>query len=260
MTPNSAAYGLHLWLHAYLETSQPEKDEQMTASKNFTVSDASINVVFKAEAAIADLKGQNRDNNEAANAQKMGAYGEVIATIAHVKLVKGNLPRAVSKTLRTALLEEAGLKEATVKRYVENSVGAVRLITDQIGDIPSQYTADAIVRDLAAMDIDSENKLAKAVKGESDKSKAQRLAEQVVGKFSTKKDENGKQVQGDVFKDGLDDDELDEFQNVMRELMAARKAYRDTAAAKAAEAEAANENDTVDAAVVAMLDELGIAS
>ncbi|MEK9767962.1 MAG: hypothetical protein VW683_03475 [Betaproteobacteria bacterium] len=232
----------------------------MTASKNFTVSDASINVVFKAEAAIADLKGQNRDNNEAANAQKMGAYGEVIATIAHVKLVKGNLPRAVSKTLRAALLEEAGLKEATVKRYVENSVGAVRLITDQIGDIPSQYTADAIVRDLAAMDIDSENKLAKAVKGESDKSKAQRLAEQVVGKFSTKKDENGKQVQGDVFKDGLDDDELDEFQNVMRELMAARKAYRDTAAAKAAEAEAANENDTVDAAVVAMLDELGVAS
>lgn len=260
MTPNSAAHGLHLWLHAYPETSQPEKDEQMTASKNFTVSDASINVVFKAEAAIADLKGQNRDNNEAANAQKMGAYGEVIATIAHVKLVKGNLPRAVSKTLRAALLEEAGLKEATVKRYVENSVGAVRLIKDQIGDIPSQYTADAIVKDLAALEIDSENKLAKAVKGESDKSKAQRLAEQVVGKFSTKKDENGKQVQGDVFKDGLDDDELDEFQNVMRELMAARKAYRDSAAAKAAEAEAANENNTVDAAVVAMLDELGVAS
>lgn len=260
MTPNSAAHGLHLWLHAYLETSQPEKDEQMTASKNFTVSDASINVVFKAEAAIADLKGQNRDNNEAANAQKMGAYGEVIATIAHVKLVKGNLPRAVSKTLRAALLEEAGLKEATVKRYVENSVGAVRLIKDQIGDIPSQYTAEAIVKDLAALEIDSENKLAKAVKGESDKSKAQRLAEQVVGKFSTKKDENGKQVQGDVFKDGLDDDELDEFQNVMRELMAARKAYRDTEAAKAAETEAANENDTVDQAVVAMLDELGVAS
>ena len=139
-------------------------------------------------------------------------------------------------------------------------MGAVRLIKDQIGDIPSQYTADAIVKDLAALEIDSENKLAKAVKGESDKSKAQRLAEQVVGKFSTKKDENGKQVQGDVFKDGLDDDELDEFQNVMRELMAARKAYRDSAAAKAAEAEAANENNTVDAAVVAMLDELGVAS
>jgi len=46
----------------------------------------------------------------------------------------------------------------------------------------------------------------------------------------------------------------------MRELMAARKAYRDTEAAKAAAAEAETENDTVDAAVVAMLDELGVAS
>ena len=231
----------------------------MTA-KEFMVTATAINNVYRAEQTITDLKGQNRENNDAANAHKMGAYGEVIATIAHVKLVKGNLPRTVSKKLRSALLEEAGLKEATVKRYVENSVGAVRLIKDQIGDIPSQYTADAIVRDLAAMDIDSENKLAKAVKGETSKSKAQRLAEQVVGKFSTKKDENGKQVQGDVFKDGLDDDELDEFQNIMRELMAARKAYRDTEAAKAAAAEAETENDTVDAAVVAMLDELGVAS
>lgn len=231
----------------------------MTANE-FNVSDASINAIYKAELEIASLKDANRDNNAAANTQKMGAYGEVIATIAHVKLVKGNLPRSVSKTLRSALLDEAGLKEATVKRYVENSVGAVRLIKDKIGDIPSQYTADAIVRDLAALDIDSENKLAKAVKGEGDKSKAQRLAEQVVGKFSNKKDANGKQVQGDVFKDGLDDEELDEFQNVMRELMAARKAYRDSEAAKAAQAAAADENDTVDAAVVAMLDELGIAS
>ena len=232
----------------------------MTTAKNFQVSDNSINVVFKAEQNIADIKGQNRDNNEAANAHKMGAYGEVIASIAHVKLVKGNLPRAVSKTLRNALLEEAGLKEATVKRYIENSVGAVRLIKEKIGDIPSQYTAAAVVTDLASMEIDSENKLAKAVKGDSDKSKAQRLAEQVVGKFSTKKDENGKQVQGDVFKDGLDDEELDEFQNIMRELMAARQAYRNTVAAKEAEAAAASDNNDVDAAVVAMLDELGVAS
>ena len=37
----------------------------------------------------------------------------------------------------------------------------MRLIKDQIGDIPGQYTADAIVKDLAALEIDSENKLAK---------------------------------------------------------------------------------------------------
>ena len=228
--------------------------------KNFEVSSAAINVVYSAEQNITVLKGHNRDNNEAANAHKMSAYGEVIASIAHVKLVKGNLPRTVSKKLREALLEEAGLKEATVKRYVENSVGAVRFLKEQLGDIPSQYTGAAVVADLAALEIDSENKLAKAVKGEAEKTKAQRLAEQVVGKFSTKKDENGKQVQGDVFKDGLDDDELDEFQNIMRELMAAREAYRNSEAAKEAEAKAAAENSDVDEAVVAMLEELGIAA
>ena len=222
---------------------------QMTNSKTFTVTDTAINNVYTAEQEIVKLKGVNKDNNEAANSHKMSAYGEVIASIAHVKLVKGNLPRAISKAVRSALLEEAGLKEATVKRYLENSVGAVRLIKDSIGDIPTQYTPDAVVTDLQALEIDSENKLAKAVKGDPEKSKAQRLAEQVVGKFSTKKDENGNRVQGDVFKDGLDDDELDEFENAMRELMAARKAYRNSEAAKAAEAEAADENVTVDATV-----------
>ena len=221
----------------------------MTNSKTFTVTDTAINNVYTAEQEIVKLKGVNKDNNEAANSHKMSAYGEVIASIAHVKLVKGNLPRAISKAVRSALLEEAGLKEATVKRYLENSVGAVRLIKDSIGDIPTQYTPDAVVTDLQALEIDSENKLAKAVKGDPEKSKAQRLAEQVVGKFSTKKDENGNRVQGDVFKDGLDDDELDEFENAMRELMAARKAYRNSEAAKAAEADAADENVTVDATV-----------
>ena len=134
------------------------------------------------------------------------------------------------------------------------------MIKEKIGEIPSQYTGAAVVADLAVMDIDSENKLAKAIKGEGEKSKAAILAERVVGKFSNRKDENGKLVQGDVFRDGLDDEELDEFQNVMRELMAARKAYRDSDAAKAAEKAAESENNTVDAVVDEMMDALGIAS
>ena len=92
-----------------------------------------------------------------------------------------------SKILKSALVEQAGVKEATAKRYLENSVGAVRLLKDHFAEIPTQYTPDAIVKDLATLEIDSENKLAKAVKGEPDKSKAQRLAEQVVGKFSTQR-------------------------------------------------------------------------
>ena len=226
----------------------------MTNSKNFTVSETAINNIYHAEQEIGKLKGVNRENNEAANSAKMSAYGEIIASIAHVKLTKGNLPTAERNTLNSALIEQAGVKEAAAKRYRENSVGAIRLIKDFIGDIPTQYTPDAVVADLKAMEIDSENKLAEAVSGEASKSKAQRLAEQVVGKWSTKKLENGKVVQGDKFKDGLDDDELDEFNNAMRELMAVRTAYHNSEAAKAAEAAAAKENETVDSAVAEFTD------
>jgi hypothetical protein len=81
-------------------------------------------------------------------------------------------------------------------------------------------TPEMVREFLDAAGIDSENKLAKAIKGETEKSKAQMLAEQVVGKWSSAKDENGKVVQGNVFKDGLSDEDLEEFQIAMRELMA----------------------------------------
>jgi len=224
----------------------------MTKS-TFTVSDATINKVTQVEADVAVLKCNNKANNQEANSHKMSAYGEIIASIAQVKLTKGNLPRSVSKELYTALQDQVGVKYQTAKRYVENSVGAVRLIKRVIGDIPTQYTGDAVVADLATLEIDSENKLAKAVNGGADKSKAQRLAEQVVGKFSTKKNDQGEKEQGDVFKDGLTDEELDDFNDFVRELMAARQAYRNTKAAKEAEAQAAQDNVEVNTSVDALL-------
>lgn len=204
----------------------------------FILNDTTINVINAAEAQIAGLKADNKANNQAANDQKIGAYCELIASLAPVKLVKGNLPRAVSKALRVALLEEAGLKEATAKRYVENSVGAIRLFELSGMD---NATPEMVREFLDAAGIDSENKLAKAIKGEAEKSKAQMLAEQVVGKWSSAKDDNGKVVQGNVFKDGLSDEDLEEFQIAMRELMAARQAYRNSAAAKAAQADATDD-------------------
>jgi len=204
----------------------------------FILADTTINVINAAEAQIAGLKADNKANNEAANDQKIGAYCELVASIAPIKLVKGNLPRAVSKALRAALLEEAGLKEATAKRYIENSVGAIRLFELSGMD---NATPDMVREFLDDAGIDSENKLAKAIKGESEKSKAQMLAEQVVGKWSSAKDDNGKVVQGNVFKDGLSDEDLDEFQIAMRELMAARQAYRNSDAAKAAQAGATDD-------------------
>jgi hypothetical protein len=204
----------------------------------FILNDTTINVINAAEAQIAGLKADNKANNEAANDQKIGAYCELIASLAPVKLVKGNLPRAVSKALRVALLEEAGLKEATAKRYVENSVGAIRMFELSGMD---NATPEMVREFFDDSGIDSENKLAKAIKGEAEKSKAQMLAEQVVGKWSSAKDDNGKVVQGNVFKDGLSDEDLEEFQIAMSELMAARQAYRNSAAAKAAQADATDD-------------------
>jgi hypothetical protein len=204
----------------------------------FILNDTTINVINAAEAQIAGLKADNKANNQAANDQKIGAYCELIASLAPVKLVKGNLPRAVSKALRVALLDEAGLKEATAKRYVENSVGAIRMFELSGMD---NATPEMVREFLDAAGIDSENKLAKAIKGETEKSKAQMLAEQVVGKWSSAKDDNGKVVQGNVFKDGLSDEDLEEFQIAMSELMAARQAYRNSAAAKAAQADATDD-------------------
>jgi hypothetical protein len=204
----------------------------------FILNDTTINVINAAEAQIAGLKADNKANNQAANDQKIGAYCELIASLAPVKLVKGNLPRAVSKALRVALLEEAGLKEATAKRYVENSVGAIRMFELSGMD---NATPEMVREFFDDSGIDSENKLAKAIKGEAEKSKAQMLAEQVVGKWSSAKDDNGKVVQGNVFKDGLSDDDLEEFQIAMHELMAARQAYRNSAAAKAAQADATDD-------------------
>jgi hypothetical protein len=204
----------------------------------FILADTTINVINAAEAQIAGLKADNKANNQAANDQKIGAYCELIASLAPVKLVKGNLPRAVSKALRVALLEEAGLKEATAKRYVENSVGAIRMFELSGMD---NATPEMVREFFDDSGIDSENKLAKAIKGEAEKSKAQMLAEQVVGKWSSAKDDNGKVVQGNVFKDGLSDEDLEEFQIAMRELMAARQAYRNSAAAKAAQADATDD-------------------
>ena len=217
-----------------------------------TIDRAVFDEIATRETSIANLKGEAKERTVEANGQKISAYSALIAGLSGQKLVKGNLPRAVSKALRAALLEEAGLKEATVKRYIENSVGAVRLF--DLGGM-SNATPQMVREFFDGNGIDSENKLAKAVKGEAEKSKAQMLAEQVVGKWSSAKDEDGKVVQGNVFKDGLSDEELDEFQNAMRELMAARRAYRNSDAAKAAQAGAGAENETVDAAVAAFVAE-----
>ena len=188
------------------------------------------------ETSIANLKGEAKERTVEANGQKIGAYSALIAGLSSQKLVKGNLPRAIAKQVYKGLIEDAGVKEATAKRYLENSVGAIRTL-----DIPTQATPALVKAILDSENIDSENKLAKAVSGESDKDPMVIMAENLIGKFTTRKDDDGNRVQG-VFKPSkYEQEDWDRFEDAMRELKAARAAASD--AAQQAELEAQRAND-----------------
>lgn len=186
------------------------------------------------EGAITALREVAKESGAEANGKKLDAYAEVIASISGIKLVKGNLPRAIGNQLREGLLE-AGLKEALVKRYTENSVGALRVL-----DIPTQATAELVKEILEAENIASENQLAKRVNGDADKDKVQGLAEALVGKFTTRKDEDGNRVKGIFKASDLEQADWDRFEDIVRELKAARAAAADAGKLAAAEQEAIN--------------------
>lgn len=192
--------------------------------------------IATAEKAIEGFKGEAKASAASANDQKIGAYSLLIASLSGTKLVKGNLPRAVSKQVYTGLMQDAGVKEATAKRYLENSVGALRVL-----EIPTQATPSLVKDILLAENIDSENKLAKRVSGEDEKDPMRVLAEALIGKFTTRKDENGQRVQG-VFKPSkFEQEDWDSFEDHIRELKASRAAAED--AGKQAEAEAKRANE-----------------
>ena len=187
------------------------------------------------EDSISALRGDAKLSQEEANGKKILAYSELIAGISGIKLVKGNLPRAIGNQVREGLLS-AGIKEALVKRYMENSVGALRVL-----DIPTQATADLVAEILATENISSENQLTKRVNGEAEKDKVAALAEALVGKFTTRKDEDGNRIKG-VFKaSDLEQSDWDRFEDLVRELKAARAAASDAAAHAAAQQAAVND-------------------
>ena len=211
------------------------------ANQTFSLSDNTVSIVAANETALEGLKGDAKQVTEQVNATKLATYAELISAISGINLTgNGNLPRTISKRVREDLTTDGGCKDATAKKYLENSVGAKR----QFG-LGDNTTPTAVLAVFADQGITSEAKLAKAVSGEAEKSAALILAEKVMGKWSTKK-ENGKAVKGDKFKDGLTDEELVEFFDELRKLEAERTKYHANAdAAKEAGKAVEKDNDTV---------------
>lgn len=209
--------------------------------------------VYAHEAQIEGLKGAAAENRAQANAEKILAYSDIISALAAVPLTsKGKLPRAISTDLRDTLLE-AGVSKACVKRYVENSTAALRVFS-----IPSQATPSLVEEILAAENVDSENALKKACFNSREVSDVRAFAEKLVGKFKTRYTDGGTEVQTDDFHPSkLTDDQIDaaleELEDAMRELRAARDAA--SVAAKSAADSAEAENEAVRAFVSAGLGE-----
>lgn len=181
--------------------------------------------VFAREAVIEEFKGNVAENREAANAQKISAYSEIIASLASVDLTaKGKLPRSVSTDLRDSLIN-AGVSKSCTKRYVENSTAALRVF-----DVPSQATPELVEEILECENISSENALKKACFASRDVSEARAFAEKIVGKFKTRYTDSGKEVETDEFVPSkLSDDEIDDMIAEFNEAVSGLRAVREEA-------------------------------
>lgn len=188
------------------------------------VTDAVFAEISKAEKDITALKGVAKENSDAANGAKVGAYAVLCASLAKVKLVKGNLPRAISAQVKKGLLENAGVKDAVAKKYLENSVGLVRKM-----GFPTQATPELCKEMILAENLTSESKIAKFVTGEIEKDELRALAEKLVGRFTSRKNDAGEKVIGTFKPSDYSEADFERFHFYVSELQAAR-----AAAAKAA--------------------------
>lgn len=212
------------------------------AAQNAPVAASVFAEIAAAEKSIGAFKGVAAEQSKAANEAKVGAYAVLVISLRATKLVKGNLPRAVSNAVKKGLLENAGVKEAVAKKYLENSVGLLRKL--DWSAIPTQATADVLKDQMLQWELTSESKIAKFVTGEVEKDEMRLLAEKLVGKFTTRKNDAGERVQG-VFKPSdFNEDDWNHFDDMVRTLKAARKEAQEAAAA--AEARMSKENAEID--------------
>lgn len=100
-----------------------------------TIAFNSVSEVARNEQAINGLKGDRKAISDAVNTKKVESYTSLIVDLAvsGVKLVgrgsKQGLPVDVTRQLKAELLE-AGVSDASVKRYVENTNGICRAVPE----------------------------------------------------------------------------------------------------------------------------------
>jgi len=139
---------------------------------------ANIAEIATNEQAIEGLKSSRKGMSDEIATKKIESYSLLVADLATagVKLTsKGKLPTGVSKKLKTELLE-AGVTEACVKRYVENTTGLLRADSKYF-DV-GRYGSSQVLVELDRDGLTTEAKIKKFAFGEPDRLEA--LAKQIV--------------------------------------------------------------------------------
>jgi hypothetical protein len=187
-----------------------------------------IQVVALNEKHIAARKADNAENTALNNEAKVEAYAQLIAEFAGLprnKSGKNFFATAVSTQIKLDLKEQCALSDATLKRYYENSVAAIKHY-----GFGNNTTPEAVAQAFADDGITSEGKLVKLVKGE-DLPRTVKVAQQIAGKLT---------VAGN-FKEGWSDEEIEEFHSALANALRERQAAREAAEAQAASDKVADE-------------------
>jgi len=139
---------------------------------------ANIAEIANNELAIEGMKSSRKGLSDEIATKKIESYSLLVADIATagVKLTaKGKLPTGVSKKLKADLLE-AGVTEACVKRYVENTTGLLRADSNYF-DVGRSGSSQVLLQ-LDKDGLTTEAKIKKFAFGEPDRIEA--LAKQIV--------------------------------------------------------------------------------
>jgi len=227
------------------------KGKNMTNKvSQFAISKSDIeNLTKREKSCVANIrKGDNA--KDGINRDKILNYSVIISSIAGEKLPNGNLTASTRGLLEAVLSQEVGCADAVMKKYIDNSVAALRPEARAKGlDIPSQATPEAVGEMLAKHEITTEPQLKSFCAPKSDVSETDKILRKLVGGMTKRKakaderDASGNPIPEGTTVDGVwkssnfTDEMLDDFEDKLSALRVTREAGE--AANKVAAKEAA---------------------
>ena len=203
------------------------------AKNIFNFETETIATLTSLESVINENKSISSDAVAMAKNAKLDQYSIMIHTVYPEILNNSNskLTKTTTGKIKKALKEDVGMKDATIKRLIENSVNLCRKSkskNEKLLTIPTQATVELIKnildgtekdKNIVNVDLSSEAKIASF--GNPDNScPLEKIVQSVVGKWSYKTDTDknsstyGERIKS-KFVEKLSDDDLDTFKSIL---------------------------------------------